>query len=247
MTPGELPCTEAVPLPAQGLLHRGRPTARWIIEHWWDVRVHHPERVPESGPLIVAGNHIGVADGPLLAILGPRPVHALTKLEMFDKAGAFFRASGQIPLDRLHADPSAVKTSIAVLRAGRCVGIFPEGTRGPGDFPRFHHGAAYLALVTGAPVAPVTFFGTREPGAGISTVPPRGTRVDVVHGETFRVPPVEWPRTREQVAATSALLREHMVAQLDAAKRLTGRSLPGPLPTADQPDDGDTRTSPRGA
>jgi len=246
VTSGDLPHTQSVPLPARSLLHRGRPTARWIIRHWWKVQVHHAERVPETGPAIVAGNHIGVADGPLLAILGPRPVHALTKLEMFDKAGAFFRASGQIPLDRFHADPSAVKTSIAVLRAGACVGIFPEGTRGPGDFPRFHHGAAYLALVTGAPVVPVTFFGTRDPGAGSSSVPARGTRVDMVHGEPFWVPAQPWPRTREQVAATSALLREHMVAQLQAAQALTGRSLPGPLPTAD-PDEGMTSASGRGA
>ncbi|WP_235738761.1 lysophospholipid acyltransferase family protein [Nocardioides alcanivorans] len=245
MTSGDLPHTHGVPLPARRLLHRGRPASRRIIESWWDVHVHRAELVPTTGPVIVAGNHIGVADGPLLAILGPRPVHALTKREMFDKAGGFFRASGQIPLDREHADPRAVKMAVAVLRDGGCVGIFPEGTRGPGDFPRFHSGAAYLALVTGAPVVPVSFFGTRDPGAGSSSVPPRGTRVDMVHGEPFRVAATPWPRTREQVDATTTLLKEHMVAQLEAAQSLTGRLLPGPLPT-DHPDDGRTPSG-RGA
>lgn len=246
MTPGP-PHLADVPLPRTGLLRGGRPTARWIIRRWCTPHVHHAERVPAQGPVILAANHIGVADGPFLAILGPRPVHALTKREMFDKAGAFFRASGQIPLDRLHPDPSAVKTSVAVLRAGGCVGIFPEGTRGPGDFPRFHRGAAYLAMVTGAPVVPVYFFGTRAPGAGSSSLPPRGSEVHMVHGEPFKVPATKWPRTREQVGATSALLREHMVAQLHAAQALTGHSLPGPLPTQTTGDDGMSSASGRGA
>ena len=59
-----------------------------------------------------------------------------------------------------------MKTCLRVLRDGGVVGIFPEGTRGAGEFDRFHRGAAYLALVTGAPVVPVVILGTREPGGG---------------------------------------------------------------------------------
>ena len=47
------------------------------------MRVHGAEHVPRTGPVIFAANHIGVIDGPLLAIFAPRPVHALTKIEMF--------------------------------------------------------------------------------------------------------------------------------------------------------------------
>ena len=39
--------------------------------------------LPATGPVILACNHVGVVDGPLLAIFAPRPVHALTKQEMF--------------------------------------------------------------------------------------------------------------------------------------------------------------------
>ncbi len=38
-----------------------------------------PSRCPPTGPVIFAANHVGVIDGPLLAIFAPRPVHALTK------------------------------------------------------------------------------------------------------------------------------------------------------------------------
>ena len=115
--------------------------------------------------MILASNHVGVADGPLLAIFSPRPVHALTKQEMFEgRMGRFLRDAGQIPLDRFNSDPAAVKACLRVLRDGGAVGIFPEGSRGAGEFDRFHRGAAYLALVSGAPIVPVIQFGTREPG-----------------------------------------------------------------------------------
>lgn len=229
------PRSDAVRTPARGLLVRGRRTSRWLIRRRWDVRVHHPERFPVDGPAVVAGNHIGFVDGPLMAIFAPRPVHALTKIEMFSGAlGAFLRAAGQIPLDRFRTDPAAVRIALRVLREGQAVGVFPEGTRGPGDLERFHGGAAYLALVTGAPVVPLTFVGSREPGGRSSSLPPKGARIDVVVGEPYVVDAVPWPRTRENVRLTSALLRDHMQKQLAVALDETGRSLPGPLPQGDR-------------
>ena len=84
-------------------------------------------------------------DGPLMAIFAPRPVHALTKIEMFRGfLGRFLTAAGQIPLDRFHTDPRAVRLAVHVLREGGVVGIFPEGARGAGELDLFHRGAAYL-------------------------------------------------------------------------------------------------------
>ncbi|WP_408899378.1 lysophospholipid acyltransferase family protein [Nocardioides sp. R1-1] len=199
--------------------------------------MHHAERFPATGPVVVAGNHIGLVDGPLMAIFAPRPVHALTKVEMFaGPLGAFLRASGQIPLDRFHADPAAVRAALRVLGEGGAVGVFPEGTRGPGDLETFRGGAAYLALVTGAPVVPLTFLGTREPGGSSSSLPRKGARIDIVVGEPSAVDAVPWPRTRENVRLTSAALRDHMQQQLAVALDETGRSLPGPLPQG-EPDE----------
>ena len=229
------PRSDAAPIPARGLLVRGRRTARWLIRRRWDVRVHHPERFPSAGPAVVAGNHIGLIDGPLMAIFAPRPVHALTKVEMFSgPLGAFLRATGQIPLDRYRTDPAAVRIALRVLREGHAVGVFPEGTRGPGDLETFHGGTAYLALVTGAPVVPLTFLGSRVPGGSSSSLPPRGARIDIVVGEPYAVDAVAWPRTRENVSSTSALLREHMRDQLAVALDETGRCLPGPLPQGER-------------
>jgi 1-acyl-sn-glycerol-3-phosphate acyltransferase len=227
--------------PATRLLHLVRPAAARLVRTRWPVVVHHADRVPEVGGVILASNHIGIIDGPLLAVFSPRPVHALTKQEMFEgRLGRFLRASGQIPLDRFHADPGAIRSCLRVVRDGGVAGIFPEGTRGDGELHRFHHGAAYLALVTGLPVVPVTMIGTRPAGGGSGALPRRGTTIDIVFGRAWQTTQQPWPRTREHVAATSVLLRGHMLSELGSALSQTRRSLPGPLPAGQSEDDPDT-------
>ncbi len=236
----ELPRTDAIRHPDTFRLTRLRPTARMIIRRRYQVVQHHPERVPLRGPVVFAANHVGVLDGPILAIFAPRPVHALTKLEMFEgRLGPFLAKAGQIPIDRFQADPLAVKTSLRVLRDGGAVGIFPEGGRGPGELDLFHRGAAYLAMVTGAPIVPVIMVGTREPGGTTNSMPPRGSTVEMYFGEPITLEKSPWPRTRETVGAASQGLRERMLQDLDAALELTGRQLPGPLPKGErEPDPG---------
>ncbi|HWI44061.1 MAG TPA: lysophospholipid acyltransferase family protein [Nocardioides sp.] len=230
----ERPRSDTVPSPTRWLLHRGRPPSRWLIRRRYDVRVHHPERFPATGPVVVVANHIGIVDGPLLAIFAPRPVHALTKIEMFTGVlGTFLRLAGQVPVDRWNVDARAVRTALRVLREGGVVGVFPEGRRGAGDLTRFRTGAAYLALVTGATVVPVTVLGTREPGGDSGSLPAKNGRIDLVVGRPVSVDAVPWPRTRDNVRSTSAALQEHARKELADALDETGRSLPGPLPVGD--------------
>jgi 1-acyl-sn-glycerol-3-phosphate acyltransferase len=245
----ELPRSDRATASPRYLLYSPlRPLARLLIRLWYDVRVHHREHVPARGGVIYASNHVGVIDGPLLAIFAPRPAHVLTKVEMFRGfLGWFLVKSGQIPLDRFRTDPGAVKTCLRVLRNGGAIGIYPEGARGPGDLKRFHRGAAYLALVSGAPVVPVTMLGSRDPGGTSGSLPHRRARIDLVFGEPYRMEAVPWPRTREQVEKSSLLLREHMLVQLDQARASTGRELPGPLPVTDVDPDPKTGVTDQGA
>lgn len=234
----EPPSSAHIVHPPRLALHRLRFSAQRVLRRRYDIRLHGTEHVPASGPVILAANHIGVLDGPLLAIFAPRPVHALTKHEMFrGRTGRFLRRSGQIPVDRFAVDPHAVRTALRVLRDGGVVGVFPEGTRGDGELHRFHRGAAYLALVSGAPVVPVIIFGSREPGGGIDSTPTRGGRIDLEFGRPVTLDAQPWPRTKGMVRDASMLLRERLLETLDEARDRTGRDLPGPLPAGQTEDD----------
>ncbi len=105
------------------LLYPLRPVARFVIRRRVSVRLHGAKHLPRKGPVIVACNHVGIADGPLLAIFAPRPVHALTKIEMFKgMVGHVLRGAGQIPVYRRGSDPAAMKACLRVLRDGRVLG-----------------------------------------------------------------------------------------------------------------------------
>jgi 1-acyl-sn-glycerol-3-phosphate acyltransferase len=244
--PAELPASSPRH-PARYLLHPLRPFARTVFRRRIRVEVVDGDNLPRRGPVILASNHVGVTDGPLLAIFSPRPVHALTKSEMFKgPMNRFLLSSGQIPLDRFHPDPLAIKRCLRVLRGGGVVGIFPEGARGSGEFDRFHTGAAYLAMVTGAPIVPVVMFGTRAPGAGSSALPPKDETVQMVYGEPIHLSSRPWPRTKSDVAKASLELREQLRANLAHAKQITGRTLPGPLPPREaEPDPATGVTDPQ--
>ena len=184
----ELPSTEGVRAPRTRLLSAGRPVAQALLRAWYEMEIHGAERVPATGPLVMAANHVGWLDGPLLAICSPRPVHALTKLEMFEgPMGSFLLRAGQIPLDRWHVDVRAIRIALKSLREDHAIGVFPEGARGPGDMSSPRAGAGYLALVSGAPVVPVSFLGTRMPGGTDGSIPPRGSRIAMTFGEPVQL------------------------------------------------------------
>ena len=223
-----------VSLPSERLLATLRPVVRTLVNTWYDVHQHGLEHIPD-GPVIVASNHLGLLDGPLLAAYFPRPVHALTKKEMFDTTlGPFLRSVGQIPLARYEVDSAAIRACSGVLRRGGVVGIYPEGARGAGDLARIHNGVAYLGLVAGAPILPLAVFGTREPGGGMNSTPKRGARFDFVYGPPVYLTPTPWPRRQREVRAAASTVLKHLRRHLDQAMTSTGRELPGNLPEADR-------------
>jgi 1-acyl-sn-glycerol-3-phosphate acyltransferase len=158
----------------------------WVLGPFYRVRVHHRERVPASGPVVLVANHSSLADGPLLfGLLGRRAVF-LTKQEMFAGAiGWWLRRIGQLSVRRGAPDRRALTVAVDVLRAGGLIGVFPEGTRGSGEVVAAQHGAAWLARTSGAAVLPVVCRGTRRrDGSGRRWRP----QVDVLVGEPLTIP-----------------------------------------------------------
>lgn len=235
----ELPRTDDVKHPARFMLHKLRPSFAGIIRRRWDLELRGAENVPMTGPVVLAGNHVGFLDGPLMAIVSPRAAHALTKAELFSgPLGAFLIGAGQIPVHRDHVDPLAVRTILRVLRDGGVAGLFPESTRGAGEVEHVFGGAAYLAMATGATVVPVSFLGTRLPGGSSNSLPPAGSRMVVSYGAPIAVAEQAWPRRRAEVQELSRTIQQAMLANMREAEAATGMKLPGPIP------DRQTETSP---
>ncbi len=225
----DLPHTDRLPTRKDWGLRLARPLVRLGLCLPWRVKVHGARNVPRSGAVILAANHIGVLDGPALVAVTRRPTFALVKREAFSGVvGQLLFQVGQIPLSRREIDPQAIRRAIQVLRAGKVLAVFPEGVRGGGEVARAKGGAAYLAMVSGAPIVPVAILGTREPGQGRHQVPRLGRTIHVVYGDPFSVPRTPWPRRKAVVAHWTAALRERLAGHVVAAQALTGLPLPGP-------------------
>ncbi|MFD7667988.1 lysophospholipid acyltransferase family protein [Streptomyces sp. NPDC059788] len=135
-------------------------------------RVEGLEHLPASGAAIIAGNHLSFCDSFLMPATVRRRITFLCKQEYFTGRGvkgrltaAFFRACGQIPVDRSgrSAGQAAVEEGVRVLCGGELLGIYPEGTRShDGRMYKGKTGVAEMALRSGAPVVPCAMIGTFE-------------------------------------------------------------------------------------
>jgi 1-acyl-sn-glycerol-3-phosphate acyltransferase len=138
----------------------------------WRPRNEGMDNVPAEGPAILAGNHLSFADhffGPLPL---RRPIVFLGKREYFTGTGlkgliskGFMRGVGVIPLDRTggNASEEALATGLRVLREGKLLGIYPEGTRAPDNrLYRGKTGVARIVLESRAPVIPMAMINTFE-------------------------------------------------------------------------------------
>nr|WP_256641861.1 lysophospholipid acyltransferase family protein [Streptomyces murinus] len=191
----------------------------------WRPRVLGAWKVPASGPVILAVNHSHNIDGPMVMGVAPRPTHFLIKKEAFiGPLGAFLTGIGQLKVDRAAADRAAITQALDLLAAGGVLGIFPEGTRGEGDFASLRAGLAYFAVRSGAPVVPVAVMGSSDrPGRWIKALPPVRSRVDVVFGDPFEAGDGSGRRTRRALDEATERIQKQLTAHLENARRLTGR------------------------
>jgi 1-acyl-sn-glycerol-3-phosphate acyltransferase len=145
-----------------------------IVRGWGRLEVSGLEHLPESGPVLLAGNHDSYWDPVAVGIAGlpRRQIRALAKSSLWKIRGLdrVLDGMGQIPIDRGASDARALDRAIAELRGGACIGVFPEGTRSLGRELRARSGFGRLAAaVPGAPVVCCTVVGTTD----ISSFPTR--------------------------------------------------------------------------
>ena len=198
----------------------GATLARTVLR----LRVEGAEHLPASGPVLLAGNHSGILDGPLVFFLCPRPATLLTKAEVF--VGVWARACGWlglIPVHRGSPDRAALRAGLAHLEGGGVLGVFPEGTRGSGAFDSVADGLAYLALRSGAAVVPIAVHGTGAALPRGAVLPRIGTPVSVAYGPPVPLDVPGDPRARSTVRTAAEQLRLGLVDHL--------RRSPAPTPS----------------
>jgi 1-acyl-sn-glycerol-3-phosphate acyltransferase len=133
------------------------------------ARAYGRERVPQTGGLVYAVNHMHWIDIPLVGVLSPRNIDFVAKVEAvrLPGVGRFLEWHGTIAVRRGESDRVAVRKMLESARSGRVVGLFVEGTRLKTGRPgTAQPGAAMVAIQAGVPVIPMAIYGTQfwKPG-----------------------------------------------------------------------------------
>jgi 1-acyl-sn-glycerol-3-phosphate acyltransferase len=117
---------------------------------WGRLRVEGLEALPRGGPVLLAGNHDSQMDPVIIGLAAARrrQIRALAKSSLWEVRGLgrVLDGMGQIPIERAAGDARALDRAIAALRAGACIGVFPEGTISCGRELRARSGVGRLAV-----------------------------------------------------------------------------------------------------
>jgi 1-acyl-sn-glycerol-3-phosphate acyltransferase len=137
----------------------GWPT--WLLAR---PRAYGTERLPASGGLVYAINHLHWVDVPVVGLTSPRNIDFVAKAEAvrFPGLGRYLRWHGTIAVRRGEGDRDAVRLMRQAARDGRVVGLFVEGTRQRHGRPgTAQPGAAMVAMQENVPVVPIAVYGTQ--------------------------------------------------------------------------------------
>lgn len=222
-------------LPAERSLRAVCVVLRVLLTPLCTVHSHGSD-LPPSGPVLVAANHISVVDPVVLAVTilaGGRVPRFLARPGLLTTpvVGPLLRHLRQLPAERGSGGYElALSGAVDTLRRRECVVIYPEGglTRREDVRPgRGHHGAAWLAATTGAPVVPAGSWGAqhvwRFGRTDLLRWPPRRARAVVSFGDAVAVPPLARGADLEEV--TEAIMRA-VAEQVERASTAEGPLTP---------------------
>lgn len=127
------------------------------VYFYFRIKKYGIHNIPKEGACIICCNHTSISDILFLGVLCPRQIHFMAKDELFkNKILAFLLTKlGAFPVNRRTGDKSAINRAEEILKEGKILGIFPEGTRHRDGAPhKAKPGTAMLAISTKAPILP---------------------------------------------------------------------------------------------
>lgn len=185
-------------------------------------KILHRERAERSGAYLLAANHHGPYDAPLLIAATPRVIYWLSIVELFQNPISRWFLSSMLasPLDRQKTDTLTMRRIVRHLRAGRVVGLFPEGGVRQGaesvtEGGTIKGGFSKLALMAGVPVLPCVILGSEKFRRWTAWLPFFHTRWAVAYGEPlFPRPDVDAETSAEELNAALATSLRALYAEV---------------------------------
>jgi 1-acyl-sn-glycerol-3-phosphate acyltransferase len=139
-----------------------RSVVNAILKPVYRIEVIGKENIPAEGGVLLCANHIDNLDPPVVGITAPRPVHFMAKDELFSVPllGKIVPHLNAFPVKRGMSDREALRKGLAILKDGKVLGLFPEGTRSKtGEIGKGLAGAGFFALRSDAHIVPCAIIG----------------------------------------------------------------------------------------
>ncbi|MFT4413115.1 lysophospholipid acyltransferase family protein [Fredinandcohnia humi] len=133
-----------------------------IIKPLYRIEVIGLSNIPKEGAVLICSNHIDNLDPPVVGITSPRPIHFMAKAELFNVPvlGSLLPNINAFPVKRGMSDREALRKALSILKEGKVLGIFPEGTRSKdGKLGKGLSGVGFFALRSDAVVVPCAIIG----------------------------------------------------------------------------------------
>src|SRR5919202_3142648 len=167
------------------------------------------DKIPATGPVIIAPNHFSFMDHFFVAMFMRREVNFMGKSQLFKRPMQFiFTHGGVFPILRGRRDEEAFKTADTVLARGDVIVMYAEGGRSrSGELGEAKPGIGRLALETGAVVVPTAISGTQHTRHWTRLKFPQ---VTVQYGDTIRFDQVVEEPTRAQAQAAAQIVFERI-------------------------------------
>ncbi len=144
----------------------GRALCSGLLFPLYQYEVIGKENFPKDGGVLLCSNHISNFDPPTVGIAAPKPVHFMAKEELFSAPilGKLLPSINAFPVKRGMSDREALRTGLKLLKEGKVLGLFPEGTRSKtGELGKGLAGAGFFALRSKAHIVPCAIVGPYKP------------------------------------------------------------------------------------